>query len=192
LVTCGRPIPGVELDIRDADGTSVGDERVGEVWVRSPSIMAGYWRDDEATAAVLRDDWLRTGDLGFRHGGHLVVCGRVKDMIVAGGRNLYPEDYEQLAVAHPGIHGGAVAFGLVDVERMVVVAETAFEDDKANAVAVDVMRTLTQELSHAPKEVIMVRPLMLPRTSSGKVQRGVCRERYLAGELPVVASVARR
>jgi len=192
LVACGPPVPGAEVDIRDPAGAAVAEGLVGEIWVRSPSIMIGYWRDEEASRAVLHDGWLRTGDLGFMHGGQLVVCGRAKDMIVVGGRNLYPEDYEQLVATHVGVRrGNVIAFGLADLERMVVVAETAFTNDRARQLAVDVMRALTQELSHAPEEVVMVRPGTLPKTSSGKVQRGVCRDRYLAGELTTVAKVAR-
>jgi fatty-acyl-CoA synthase len=186
LVTCGPPVPGVEVRID-------GPGEVGEILVRSPSLMSGYWRDPSGTQRVLREGWLHTGDLGFLLDGELVVCGRAKDMIVVGGRNLYPEDYEQLVTAHTGVRrGNVIAFGLADVERMVVVAETAFAADRAGRLACDVMQMLTQELSHAPKEVIMVRPGTLPKTSSGKVQRGRCRDRYLAGELPAVASVSRR
>jgi fatty-acyl-CoA synthase len=186
LVPCGPPVPGVEVRID-------GPDEVGEILVRSPSLMAGYWRDAPATAAVLRDGWLHTGDLGFLLDGELVVCGRAKDMIVVGGRNLYPEDYEQLVTLHTGVRrGNVIAFGLTDVERMVVVAETAFATDRAAQLAADVMHMLTQELSHAPKEVIMVRPGTLPKTSSGKVQRGRCRDRYLAGDLHPVATAARR
>jgi fatty-acyl-CoA synthase len=121
-----------------------------------------------------------------------VVCGRIKDMIVVGGRNLYPEDYEQCAVGVEGVRrGNVIAFGIPEQERMVVVAETRAQDGAGAAVATETMRLLTRRLSHAPQEVMLVPPGTLPKTSSGKVQRGVCRQRYLAGDLPAIATVGR-
>ena len=192
LVACGPIVPGVEVSIRDGDGHDVGDGRVGEVCVRGASIMAGYWQEPDATAGVLRDGWLHTGDLGFRHDGELVICGRVKDMIIVGGRNLYPEDYEQWATRVPGVRrGNAIAFGLEHEERMVVVAETTVSAHEADRVAAEAMRTLRRHLPQAPEEVVLVVKGTLPKTSSGKLQRGVCKQRYREGALPVLATARR-
>ena len=192
IPACGIPLPGVEVRIV-SDGEDRTDEReVGELWVRGPSVMSGYWRDQEATDEVLEGGWLRTGDLAFMDRGALFVCGRIKDMIIVGGRNLYPEDYEQCAVALEGVRrGNVIAFGLPDRERMVVVAETKAPDGEAEEIAGRVMRALAERLSHAPEEVLLVPPQTLPKTSSGKLQRGVCRERYSSGELPALASASR-
>jgi len=118
------------------------------------------------------------------------VCGRKKDMIIVGGRNLYPEDYEFLAEQVPGVRAGNVmAFGLVDAERMVVVAETRLSGADAVAVGQQVLDASRRELSHAPYEVVLVPPGSLPKTSSGKRRRQRCRSDYLQGTLKVVAAV---
>lgn len=190
IVSCGPPMPGIEVAIRAADGTTLGEGAVGEVCVRSPGIMTGYWENPEATAAAVRDGWLHTGDLGFLDQGELFVCGRLKDMIIVGGRNLYPEDYEHLAATVPGIRrGNAIAFGLTELERMVVVAETPRKGDHAQEIARELMRALRDRLPHAPHEVVLVTSGTLPKTSSGKVQRRLCQALYLDGRLPVVASI---
>jgi fatty-acyl-CoA synthase len=192
LVACGYPIPGHEIVIKDSFGATLAAGNVGEICVRGPSVMRGYWRDHEATRETLRDGWLHTGDLGFigEHG--LVVCGRTKDMIILGGRNLFPEDYELHAERVPGVRrGNVIAFALHDIERMVVVAETTAAPDEADTVAREALEVLRRSLPRGPEEVVLVAPGTLPKTSSGKRQRGACRERYAAGELDPLA-VARR
>ncbi|NDI46758.1 AMP-binding protein [Goekera deserti] len=191
LVACGTPVPGTTIEIRDGDD-ALPPGRVGEIYVHSPSTMSAYWRDPEGTADVLHQGWLRTGDLGFMDGDDLVVCGRSKDMIIVGGRNLYPEDYEQLAAGRAGVRrGNVVAFGLPESERMVVVAESRLAPDEARRLAQELLVDMTRELSHAPEEVLIVQSGALPKTSSGKVQRDRCRQRYRASELPVTASATR-
>ncbi len=193
LLACGPPVPRTKLRIVGEGGQDLPGGQVGEILVRSPSVMSNYWQDPEATAETIDNDgWLHTGDLGFIAHGELVVCGRIKDMIVVGGRNLYPEDYEQCAVNVEGVRrGNVIAFGIPEQERMVVVAESRAQDGEGAAVATATMRLLTRRLSHAPHEVMLVPPGTLPKTSSGKVQRGVCRRRYLDGELPAIATVGR-
>lgn len=192
LVACGDAIPGHEIEIKDSDGSTLPAGRVGEICFRGPSVMQGYWRDPVATREVLRGGWLHTGDLGFigEHG--LVVCGRKKDMIILGGRNLYPEDYELFTERVPGVRrGNVIAFALHDIERMVVVAETTAEPDDAQRVAREALEVLRRFLPRGPEEVVLVSPGTLPKTSSGKRQRGTCRERYASGELEALA-VAKR
>ncbi len=192
FVSCGYAIPGHEIAIKDRDGVDVGAGEVGEICVRGPSVMPGYWRDPEATAEALRDGWLHTGDLGFqgRHG--LVVCGRKKDMIILGGRNLYPEDYEFHAERVPGVRkGNVIAFAIPERERMVVVCETTAGPDEVDGVARSALEELRRQLPRGPEEVVLVSPGTLPKTSSGKRQRGECRDQYTAGDLEPLA-VARR
>ncbi|MGW3210369.1 AMP-binding protein [Streptomyces sp. NPDC001135] len=192
LAVCGRPVPGVEAEIRDADGKALDDRRVGEIWVRSPSVMTGYWQDPEATAEVLGDGWLRTGDLGYRTERGLVVCGRLKDMIIVGGRNLYPEDYEHVAAAVEGVRPACAAFPVPETERMIVALEPREGvDDGYDGLADRVMLRLREQLGHAPDKVVVLERGSIPRTSSGKVQRGRCREGYLAGRLRVLAETVR-
>ncbi|WP_051836932.1 AMP-binding protein [Streptomyces sp. NRRL F-2580] len=192
LAVCGPPVPGVRIEIRQEDGVPLEERRVGEIWVNSPSLMQGYWEDPEATAAVLRDGWLRTGDLGYRtEDGGLVVCGRVKDMIIVSGRNLYPEDYEHVAAKVEGVRPVCAAFAVPDTERMIVAFETAKGFDNHAELAALVMKRLREHLGHAPDKVVALDKGAIPRTSSGKVQRALTRERYLTGKLPVLAELAR-
>ncbi|MEU9085321.1 AMP-binding protein [Streptomyces sp. NPDC048357] len=192
LAVCGPPVPGVRIEIRQEDGKPLEERRVGEIWVHSPSLMQGYWEDPEATAAVLRDGWLRTGDLGYRtEDGGLVVCGRIKDMIIVSGRNLYPEDYEHVAAKVEGVRPVCAAFAVPDTERMIVAFETAKGFDDHAELAALVMKRLREHLGHAPDKVVALDKGAIPRTSSGKVQRALTRERYLAGKLPVLAELAR-
>jgi fatty-acyl-CoA synthase len=191
IVGCGPVITGMDVAIRSTAGEVHGEGIVGEICLSGPSVMRGYWEDEDATAAVIQDGWLHTGDLGFFDGGQLFICGRLKDMIIVGGRNLYPEDYEHLTATVPGVRrGNAIAFGLTELERMVVIAETPRSGDNAQTIADNVMRELRNRLPHAPHEVVLVTSGTLPKTSSGKVQRRLCRDWYRAGQLPVVATAS--
>jgi len=192
IVSCGRPLPGVEVTITGEDGSTLGEGQVGEICLRSPSVMSGYWQEPEATAAVIRAGLLHTGDLGFLDHRELFVCGRIKDMIIVGGRNLYPEDYEQECSRVPGIRlGNVIAFGLEDEERMVVIAETT-DAEHADRIAIDTMSQLRRRLPQAPEEVVLVSKGSLPKTSSGKPQRQKCKELYRRGRLSVEATTGRR
>jgi acyl-CoA synthetase (AMP-forming)/AMP-acid ligase II len=113
-------------------------------------------------------------------------------MIILGGRNLYPEDYELHTESVPGVRkGNVIAFAIPERERMVVVAETTAGPDEVVDVARNALETLRARLPRGPEEVVLVSPGTLPKTSSGKRQRGVCREQYANGELEKLA-VARR
>ncbi|MGD3110763.1 AMP-binding protein, partial [Streptomyces sp. YGL11-2] len=109
LTSVGRPLPGVRVDIRSADGRPLPAGRIGEVCVRSPSVMTGYWRRPEETVEVLRDGWLRTGDLGrLDEDGYLHLVGRAKDMIIVDGHNCYAAPVEHVLTGHPGVRQAAV------------------------------------------------------------------------------------
>jgi len=189
LVGCGTPDPASEVRILDDGGDELPPWQVGEIVVRGPSVMVGYDGDDEATAGVLRDGWLHTGDLGFvTDDGELVPCGRIKDMVIVGGRNLYPEEFELLSERVEGVRrGNTIAFSLPDTERMVLVAETKVDADAAAELAARVLRTLRGQLDSAPMDVVVVPAGTLPKTSSGKRQRAACRELFLADDLPALA-----
>jgi fatty-acyl-CoA synthase len=193
LVSCGRPIPGTEVRILTAAGDGQGPWRVGEIAVRGSGVMTGYWSEPEQTAAVLRDGWLHTGDLGFlTDDGELVVCGRLKDMIIVGGRNIYPEEYELVAESISGVRpSGGLAFALPDSERMVLVVEVAHATADPDELARRVLLHVRAETGYAPEELVLVRAGGLPRTSSGKKQRALCRELYLSERLPVLTTVKR-
>jgi acyl-CoA synthetase (AMP-forming)/AMP-acid ligase II len=110
LLTVGRPRPGIDLEIRDEEGRRVPDGEAGEVCLRSPAVMSGYWRDPEATAAALEDGWLHTGDLGMiDEAGCLRLVGRRKEMFIRGGYNVFPMEVEAVLSAHPAVAEIAIA-----------------------------------------------------------------------------------
>src|SRR5262249_44695774 len=148
-----------------------------------------YFKDPAATAAVLRDGWLWTGDLGYFSDGHLFVAGRVKDLIIVRGKNHYAEDLERVAERVEGVRpGGAIAFGVYDEARaadvVVIVCETKATEEAARMALVATIGERVGEHCGVPvDEVVLVAPGTLPKTSSGKRQRPLCREQYLRDEL---------
>jgi fatty-acyl-CoA synthase len=189
LAKLGRPLQGFELRIVDPATGAVRREReVGELELRSPSVTPGYYRNAEATAATFDDGWLRTGDLAYLVDGELVVCGRKKDVIIVGGRNVFPEDVERAAAAVEGVRAGnVIAFGSDRKrgrESIVVVAETRTDDP--HEVHDSVVTKVCDAVGVPPVEVVLVRPGTLPKTSSGKLQRSLCRDRYHEDQLEPV------
>jgi fatty-acyl-CoA synthase len=189
LAKLGRPLEGFELRIVDpATGEVRGEREVGELELRSPSVTPGYYRNPEATAATFDDGWLRTGDLAYLVDGELVVCGRQKDVIIVGGRNVFPEDVERAAAAVDGVRAGnVIAFGSDRKrgrESIVVVAEIRADDP--HEVHDSVINRVCDAVGVPPVEVVLVRPGTLPKTSSGKLQRSLCRERYHENQLEPV------
>ncbi|MEG3079904.1 amino acid adenylation domain-containing protein [Halomonas sp. 5021] len=215
LVDCGTPEPGHTIDIVDPEGfLSLPEGDVGEIWVNGPSVAHGYWRNPEATANTfvtrdgvswqhtdaeahdVRDDrWLRTGDLGFLHEGQLYIAGRIKDLIILRGHNVYPQDIESAIEAEVE----AVRKG-----RVAAFAVTTPEGTEGIGVAAEVSRgmqklvpveTLVEALSetvgnacHEPLSVtLLLNPGGLPKTSSGKLQRSACRQGWEAGSLDAYA-----
>jgi amino acid adenylation domain-containing protein len=205
-VSCGVPWLGQEVAIVDPESRRrVAGERVGEIWVAGPSVAAGYWGQPEATERDFRarlagaadgGPWLRTGDLGQLSGGELFVTGRLKDLIILRGRNLYPQDLEATAAAsHPALGSGGGAAFSVEVageERLILVQETLGRPDSraAEEVAGAIRRAVAEEHEAQVWEVVLLRSGTLPRTSSGKVQRHACRAGYLAGTLETVGRSA--
>ncbi len=189
LAMLGRPLPGFELRIVEPRTAAVrGEREVGELELRSPSVTPGYYRNAEATAATFDDGWLRTGDLAYLVDGQLVVCGRLKDVIIVGGRNVFPEDVERAAAAVVGVRAGnVIAFGSDHKrgrESIVVVAET--KSDDLHEVHDSVVTHVCDAVGVPPVEVVLVRPGTLPKTSSGKLQRSLCRDRYHDDQLEPV------
>jgi len=182
----GRAIPGLELRITDPETGAVLSEReVGELEIKGTSVTPGYYKRIDATEAVFRGDWLRTGDLAYLVDGELVVCGRIKDVIIVGGRNVFPEDVERAASDVDGVRAGnVIAFGVTSNrgrERLVVVAET--KSDDPSPVRAEVARRVRESVGLPTDEVVLVGPGTLPKTSSGKLQRSLCRTRYLDEQL---------
>ncbi len=188
LVKLGRAVKGLELRIVDAGGNSLSEREVGEVQVRGASITTGYYKRPEVTAASFDGEWLHTGDLGYFAEGDLVVCGRSKDMIIVGGRNVFPEDVERAAAEVEGVRpGNVIAFGIEGKkgkETIVVIAETKATDiaSTRKLVAERVLASVGLPAS----EIVLVEPGTIPKTSSGKLQRSLCRTRYLGEEYELV------
>jgi acyl-CoA synthetase (AMP-forming)/AMP-acid ligase II len=189
LVSVGTAVPGHEVRVVDDRGTPCPELTVGEILVRGPSVMQGYFRDPEATARTIVDGWLHTGDLGYVADGALYIAGRAKDLIIVRGRNVYPEDVERSAEGVSGVRGGgAVAFGVYDEaaaeERVVLVCETKVADDVERAAIGEHVRRLVQDAHEVTvHDVRLVAPGTIPKTSSGKRQRSRCRELYERGTL---------
>ncbi|MBI5107930.1 MAG: AMP-binding protein [Rhodocyclales bacterium] len=188
LVACGIPLPGHDVRVVDEDGAVLPQRRVGRIEFRGPSATRGYYRNDEATARLIRDGWLDSGDLGYLAEGDIVITGRLKDMIIRGGRNLYPYELEEAVGAIPGIRRGCVAvFGAAareGTERLVVVAECRERDESVRDELVHRINGQTVDLlGTPPDDVVLAPPHAVLKTSSGKIRRAATRDAYLGGSL---------
>ena len=199
LMSCGYPQPGHALCIVDPQRQRVlGDNLVGEIWASGPSIALGYWRNPEASARNFVEldgqTWLRTGDLGFMREGEVFVTGRLKDMLIVRGQNLYPQDLEQTLEREVDVlRKGRVAVFAVDdqgEEGIGVAVEISRNVQKAHTPQ-ELIKTLRQVIAdacrQAPAVVLLLNPGALPKTSSGKLQRSACRLRMDDGSLDCYA-----
>ncbi|MBB5850247.1 fatty acyl-AMP ligase [Amycolatopsis umgeniensis] len=196
LVSCGLPA-GQRIRIADpVTGALVEPGRVGEIQVNGPNIGVGYWGRPAASAAVFGlppidpesgAGWLATGDLGVRHDGELFMTGRLKDLVIVDGRNHYPQDIEQTVETHPAVRPhSAAAFAVEDEdgEAAVVVLERAKATDADIDVATaEIRRAVSAAHGLRPRDVVFLPPGEVPRTSSGKISRVLCRKSYLDGAL---------
>jgi len=190
LPLLGKAVPGLEMKVVDPVTREIlPDRHVGELLLRGSSVTPGYFKRPEATLEMFHDGWLCTGDLAYLLEGELVICGRIKDVIIVGGRNVFPEDIERAVGQVDGVRAGnVIAFGVDGYkgkESVVVVAEVRSDD--LDGVRQRVHSSSLEVSGLPPRDVMLVRPGTLPKTSSGKLQRAKCRELYLAGELDVVA-----
>ena len=189
LPLLGRPVPGLEIRIVDPDtGTPLRDREVGELEISGTSVTVGYYRRPDANAELFHDGWLRTGDLAYTLDGSLVMCGRIKDVIIVGGRNVFPEDVERAVGDLEGVRAGnVIAFGIEGDrgrESLVVVAETKADDRELVRKAV--AERVREVVGVPAKDIVLVSPGTLPKTSSGKLQRSLCKRRYDDGQLVLV------
>jgi len=200
LVSCGRPRLSHQIKIVDPEAQSeCGPDSVGEIWLRGPSVAAGYWNRPLETAETFQarldhndeETFLRTGDLGFVSEGELYITGRVKDVIIIRGRNLYPQDIERtVSRAHAGLRldaGAAFAIEVLGEEQLGIVHEVdrSCRHDDLSEVARRVRRLIIEEHEVDPHVILLIRQASLPITSSGKVQRSLCRTLYREGQLKV-------
>ncbi len=189
FVGSGRALPGHDVRIVDDSGTPVGERRQGRIQFRGPSVTAGYFRNPDATSAAFSDGWMDSGDLGYRAESDLFVTGRRKDIIIKGGRNLYPQEVEEVVGVIEGVRRGCVAaFGVRDqaigTERLVVVAETRERDPaRRSALEALIAERVVSALGVPADAVTLAEPGAVPKTSSGKIRRSATREAYLDGAL---------
>lgn len=183
---CGPVLPGHELQVRSEDGAVLPEQRVGRVFARGPSLMRGYFNQPEATAAVLSaDGWLDTGDLGYLSDGEIVLTGRLKDLIILNGRNIWPQDLEWTAEAEiANLRSGDVAAFSVpgeDEEQVVVLVQTRSSDPEARQRLATEVTDLLRVRHGVEARVRLVGGHALPQTSSGKLSRSRAKIAYLAG-----------
>ncbi|MDP2808816.1 MAG: AMP-binding protein [Rhodocyclaceae bacterium] len=189
IVSCGRALPGHAIRVVDASGKALSERSQGHVQFRGPSATHGYFRNPDATRRLIDGDWLNTGDLGYLAAGELYLTGREKDIIIRGGHNIYPQELEEAAGRVAGVRRGGVAvFPATDTasgtERLVVLAETREEDRQARARIVAEINHMAVDLTGTPADdIVLAPPRAVLKTSSGKVRRAACRERYERGDL---------
>jgi len=185
-VSVGYPVAGTTVEIVDDEGRVVAEQTVGNIHISGPSLMNGYFRNEQASSEAIVGGALRTGDLGFVHEGRLFITGRAKEIIIKGGRNLHPYDIERVASDVDGVRaGGVAAFGRenaeIGTEDLVVVAETQFgEPERREKIASDVRAELLSILGIKPDDVRVCAVGSLPRTTSGKIRRRECARVFTA------------
>jgi fatty-acyl-CoA synthase len=192
VVNCGRPAKDMTVEIRDEDGSSLPERAIGKVWCKGPSVMAGYFRDKEATDACLVDGWLDTGDMGYLSAGYLYIVGRAKDMIIINGKNHWPQDIEWAVEQLPGFKAGDIAAFAITTpggeETPAVLVQCRTSDLEERARLRDAIREKVRSITGMNCVVELVPPRTLPRTSSGKLSRAKARNLYLSGEIQPLAA----
>jgi acyl-CoA synthetase (AMP-forming)/AMP-acid ligase II/alkylation response protein AidB-like acyl-CoA dehydrogenase len=202
IAGCGVPLPKTEVAIVDPEsGRRLALGEIGEVWVSSPAVCAGYWNRPSESEATFRapiagesgGTYLRTGDLGFLHEGQLYITARLKDLIIVRGQNLYPQDIEWTAQrAHPALReDNGAAFGLVagGEERLAMVQEVEraeYSADELDKICEAMAAAVAEQFGVSLYAAALIRRASIPKTSSGKIQRSVCRQGFLDGSLKPV------
>ena len=188
IVNCGKPVDGMEVEIRGPDGALLPDRGIGKLYVRGPSVMVGYFRDPESTAACLDEHgWLDTGDMGYLSSGYVFIVGRAKDVIIINGRNHWPQDIEWAVEQLPGFKAGDIAAfaitGPAGEETPAVLVHCRVTDPEERGRLRDDIRERVRAITGITPVVELVPPRTLPRTSSGKLSRTKARNLYLSGEI---------
>lgn len=186
LVSSGRCLPGNRVRVVAEDGSDLPQGAVGQLLVRSTSLFTGYYNRPDLTARALRDGWYWTGDVGFLWENEVYVLGRKDDVIISRGRNLYPQDLEEIVASHSAIHDGrVVALGLFNpdlgTQDVVVVAELNAEEDLARSAEIEaeVRGRLLGEAGVVPRLVCLVPPKWIVKSTAGKPARSTTRQKLL-------------
>ena len=188
VVNCGKPVSGMEIEVRGPGSEPLPDRGIGKVFVRGASVMHSYFRDEESTRAALTGDgWLDTGDMGYMSGGYIFIVGRAKDMIIINGRNHWPQDIEWAVEQLPGFKSGDIAAfaitGPSGEETPAVLVHCRVSDAVERGRLRDEIRERVRAITGMNCVIELVPPRSLPRTSSGKLSRAKARNLYLSGEI---------
>ncbi len=185
MVSAGKPIPNTQVKIVDPEGNSLPDRQIGEIALLSDCMLTEYYHRPEATKKAFLDGWYLTGDFGYMLDGEVYISGRKKDLIIVGGKNIYPQDIERIAYTVPGVHPGrAVAFGIfspkMGTEQVMLVAEVDTDDpDEKQRIANEIRQVVTQDSAVALRHVHLVEDGWIIKTSSGKTARLANRDKFL-------------
>ena len=187
IVNCGKALPGLTIEVRDENNVALADRHIGRLFVAGEGVMAGYFRDDAATAACLSDGWLDTGDMGYLADGYIHIVGRAKDMIIINGKNHWPQDIEWAIEQLPGFKAGDIAAFAITTpsgeEAPAVLVQCRTSDITERATLREAIRAKVRAITGMSCVVELVPPRTLPRTSSGKLSRSKARSQYLSGEI---------
>ena len=188
IVNCGKAVPGLTIEVRDENGAVMPDRCIGRIYVRGLGIMAGYFRDEEATRAALSaEGWLDTGDMGYLSAGSIFLVGRAKDMIIINGKNHWPQDIEWAIEQLPGFKAGDIAAFAITTpsgeESPAVLVQCRTSDVEERNKLREAIRTKVRAITGMTCVVELVPPRTLPKTSSGKLSRSKARSQYLSGEI---------
>ncbi|MDJ0833382.1 MAG: AMP-binding protein [Gammaproteobacteria bacterium] len=189
FVACGQPLPGHEVKILDDSGRELPDRQQGRLAFKGPSATAGYFRNQQKTRELRNGDWLDSGDLAYIVAGEIFITGRIKDIIIRAGRNIYPHELEELIGNIDGVRKGCVAvFPSTDQrsgsERLIVMAETRLTDDQQlTDLRQRIMHESSALLEMPPDDILLAPPRSVPKTSSGKIRRSSARAIYESGEI---------
>ena len=187
LVNCGKPVRDMKVEIREEDGTPLPERAIGKLWCSGPSVMVGYFRDPDATAACMTDGWLDTGDMGYLSDGYVYIVGRAKDMIIINGRNHWPQDIEWAVEQLPGFKAGDIAAFAITTpggeETPAVLVQCRSSDDAERVRLREEIRERVRSVTGMNCVIELIPPRTLPRTSSGKLSRAKARNLYLNGEI---------
>lgn len=189
FVASGQPLPGHQIRVVDNAGREVPDRVEGRIEFRGPSATSGYYRSPEQTSSLFHGDWLDTGDRGYLSGGDIYITGRIKDMIIRAGRNLYPQELEQAVSVVPGVRKGCVAVfatrdARTETEQLVVLAESREKAPEKQARIQEQIQNIAVDLLGTPADkVVVAPPQSVPKTSSGKIRRTAARALYENGQI---------
>ncbi|MBA4379424.1 MAG: hypothetical protein C0393_01835 [Anaerolinea sp.] len=185
MLSAGRPIRNVVVRALDEHGKDVPERYIGEIALKSDCMLTEYFHRPDFTKKAFQDGWYLTGDFGYIANGEVYITGRKKDLIIVGGKNIYPQDLEQLAMDVPQIHPGrVVTFGIFNettgTEDVVLVAEVETQDaDERQRVADQIRQVVTRGSAVALRYVHLVGPHWIVKTSSGKTARSANRDKFL-------------